>query len=586
MRFPLCFALAAAGAFGFAEGAWLADVPKAERVKISSAFSSLGAIQKRIKEDHADAVRHEALYAKKARFLARSLDIAASAAAQDENERKSLLESLGDQRRLRFESAVDLSERRYGRTGTAGFESAAALEAKLASEGAAFSARMGKLLPKMRRQALSALISDLESRTAAHPDCPKAAFGDLKSAAAGLGAADRRRWALALTPGLPGALPAAFPERLGLAGDGAAPSASPDASFSQALERFKKTLETASAMKASLPAAAAASWYVDSIYGPFPPRAAASVASFAQTLSTAGAEAVARSTAEFPLLAEAIAEYASILWIVRRSDPGALSAEFGTDEKTVEDALRAVWRPAAVPSSGIGVEASPDLPSIRAAERMAMFLEGDPADSDTLAAFAELRTDALALYAFSEGVRYGAARERVARALAAASAEAEKAAVAASRAPIPFLPQSSPFGPIFVAAASDGRVVLPASFAPDYAGSLAASLGLRSGDKTAAARWLASRGVFFTVPCLAESSAASPEELDALANGTCFYPAGDSRGGAAAAALVARRMAADAARIGLPYGLVGSPEDSARRFAAFSSGAARYAGLRRSRKSE
>ena len=586
----LCIAFAAAGVSVLAEGTWLIDVPKAERAKISSAFSSLGAVQKKIRDDHAGAVRHEAQYAKKARFLARSLDIAAVSVSADEEKRKNLLELLTDQRRLRFESSLELSEGRYGRTGTAGFESAAALGTKLSADGGSFSAKLEKLLPKMRRPALASLISDFEARVAAHPDCPAATFAELKAAAAGLGPTDRRRWALALASGLPDALPAAFPERLKAErGDGQA-AATPEALFFQVLDRFKMILETAAYMKAVLPAAAAASWYVDSLYAPIPPRAAAAVAAFTQTLSAANPEAVARATAEFPLLDEALSEYASIVWLVRRTNAEAFYVDFGAELRTVEDALRTVWRAKTGTASPAEFDAAPKAPAIRAAERMSMFLEGNPSNPEILSAFSELRTDAQALRAFADGVRYEAARSRVAEALAVAIVAAEQAAGAVSSIPVHFLVSgASPFGPIIISAVStDGRIVAPRLFATEFAASLAASFGHRVGEETAPAAWLTTRGVFFSIPCLARSSIPSPEELDALADGSSFYPPLAARRGTeiAVSGLVLRLMAADAARIGLPFRFVASQNDLSRRVAVFSSGAGRYAEQRRPRISE
>jgi hypothetical protein len=577
----ICFssflALASSSA---AEGAWLSAIPKAERTKTSSLFVSIGARLKKISEDHAGALRHEAQYAKKARFLARSLDLASAAAEADSDAVSALTASLADQRRLRWESAVDLAGRRYGRVGGAGFEAVGASEKRLEEDGAVLAGRIAKHLAKMRPASFSALLSDLESRAESHPDCPKTAFAALRAAAASLPPADRRRWALSLVSGLPRGPVAAFADLLP-AGDAAALKAAPSpGSFAAALAAYRDAMDAASALFPILPAAAALSWHVDVVYSPLPPQAAASAATGISVLSAVSVESLGLAAGEFPWLSSALSEYSSLLWIILKLDPAALSSAFGSGTREAEAALSSVWRMGAA-------EAAPvpelDLNAVRAAERMAQYLEGDSSAAEILASFAALRDSPAAMEAFSIGQRYAPARRRILDVLAPAFEAAAASYGGAGSSPSPVLEAvPSVFGPFAVSVAdSDGRHLAPARFGPQYALSLSGALGYRGSEPAAAAAWLESKDIFLSIPCIVRSTPPSPEELDALADGSCFYPSPASSPTSATARneFVRRRLAAEAALAGVPLRFVDSTSRAAERLAVLYSGPIRYRGL-------
>ena len=569
------------------EGSWLSGIPKADRAKLSSTFSSLKNIGDNIRVAHANAVLHEAQYARKARSLARLLDLSASSET---------LPALSDQRLLRWESARDLAEGRYGRAAKTGFESLSVLEARMRTEGAGFSAALSKSIPKLKREALASLIADLENRTASHPDCPPKAFSALRVAATSLSVKDKGRWALSLSTGLPQNVVTFFTDRLKESGEDR---------FAASLMLFKRALDTAASIKRILPAAAAAAWYVDSVYSRLPAPAAASLSSFVGVLLDSNPEAVVSVLAEFPDLDLAFSEWSALIWVAFQKNPASFQADFGLSPDSVKHALKKAWEIKG-PSGTVSPEHEVLTPhAVRAAERMAVFAEGAVSDALLLGAFSTLRTDYDVLRAFRLGSRYEAARVRVATAFAAVLSSVEKSDLNPSLRSLRVQLDSDAYTDdaiVISYATLEGAPIRLDLFAPALAPALAKSLGRisESKKKEEAVFWLEERGIFFSLPCFARGIPPTAEELEILSDAGGFYPISkadgkadgradgraDDRADISAATrngFLRNLIAVDASRFGIPLRFVDSHLDVARKYAAMYSCAARYVELSRSK---
>ncbi len=554
-----------------AEGEWLSEIPKSSRPKTSAVFASLRKMQDRLLEDYVGAMDAEARYARKARSLARALDIAASGGASASAEQAS---ALSDQRRLRWENARDLAEKRFGRAGPRGFESALVVEPLLKRDGQLLSAALQPRLARLSRKAFAALVSDLEDRTARGCECPPAAFAALRAAAASLPPPDRRLWALSLCSGLAEGPLDAFAGRLA---DPASGGALPDA-FAAALSSYEAVLSGAASAKPLLAAAAAAAWLVDSDGAPVLPAAAASALAASHSLAAAEPDRLGAALIEFPPLDRAFGEYASWLWVAYGTDAGKLLAVCGIEPETAKAALEKAWA-ARKPMPASSGDSAPTIAAVRSAERMAAFIESDPAQNDLLTAFATLRTDPSALRAFASGGRYADARGRVSAAYAPIAEAAAEAASGDGSLVFSAVPDA--FGPMPIAARENGTSVAPERFATVYALVAAGSLGRRNQDKDAAdnVSWLESRGFLFTVPFLAETGEPDPFELEALGAGSVFFPpeTKDPLSAERRDANLRGRLRSAAAASGVPLRFVDSSGDVGERLAALYSCAARLA---------
>lgn len=552
----------------FSEGAWLSGIPKNDRAKLSKSFAALKTIGDRIRDAHASAVRHEAQYARKARAL--SFDPAASAES---------LQRVTDQRQLRWESARELAEGRYGRAGKSGFESLSVLEKQLEAEAASFSAVLGKHLPKLSNSALASLAADLEQRVSSHPDCPQAAFSVLRAEASVLSPAEKRRWVLSIASGLPRTAAASFPERLTESGDDR---------FSAALKSFHQTIEAALSVKVILPAAAAASWYVDSFFSPLPAPSAASFVSPIAMLAEADVQTVAAVLSEFPDLDIAFSEWSALIWVLHQRKPSLFQSEFGIEPELAKNALKKAWAIKAPASSMPPREASLTPQAVRAAERMAVFCEGPATDAEVLGAYALLRTDQDALFAFDSGARYSSARDRVSSLFGAALSAAEKGALPASPsfARVGGASFTAPFV-VIAYKSSEGVPLRLERSVPPLAFSLAKAMGFNGNAKKKedAVPWLESRGVFFSLPCVAGGTPPGADEWDLLSENGAFYPlpAALRTGARFRYEVLRKRFSLDASRLGVPLRFVDSPLAPGRYYAAFASCAALYAHRARTR---
>ncbi len=530
-----------------AETAWLAAVPKASRAALARRAGAVDTLVRILKEDYDQARTEEASYARQARRAASSATFSA--------------DDLYDQRRLRWESARDIAQGRYGRTGASGFVTAAEHETRLASEGAAFRQAVKSQIPRFKAAALNDFIADAENRMARLPSCPVAAFAELRGAAASLKDADRRRWAEALAAARPEELALPFSERL--EAYRTAPAGTDK--FFAALLRFQDALAVRELFADALPSAAAAAWFVDRDTGrsaEFPAAAAASMASVFRTLADADEAAASRALRECPETSSALAETLSVSWLSFRRDPVAFSVSLALDQGIVKRALERAWRvaraddPVAEP---LPADPAALSAAVNAAEAAAAAL-GASSPEEALRAFAAFRSSGAAFGLFAASARYDAEKSRVAGAFIDALSAAEAAAAAETGRPLVRVEPSLPIDPFALAALSyreerQGDLfkyapVAPEAAAPRIALRLARDLGWSGGDAAAAAAWLGDRGIAFTIPFVAAGGSLDAEQAALLEAGTAFYPAG--RPTAARTAVLRDRLARTAAAAGIP----------------------------------
>lgn len=568
--FSLLIGLAALPAA--AETVWLSAVPKASRAALARRAGAVDALARVLAEDYEQARTEEASYARQARRAAASPSVSA--------------DDLYDQRRLRWESARDISQGRYGRTGSAGFVTAAEQEARLAAEGASFRQAVRAQLPKFKAAALNDFIADAENRLSLLPRSPAAAFAELRVAARSLKDADRRRWADALAGARPEDLAAPFAERLEAYRTAPADSDT----FFAALARYQDALAVRDLFSDALPAAAASAWFVDRDTGrsaEFPAAAAASIASVFRLLADADEAELSRALREFPTVSAALAETLSVSWLVSRRSPSAFSAALALDQGLVKRAFERAWRVARAddPAAGEQIAAeAPDLRSTVAAAEAAADAIGRSSPEDALRAFGSLRTSGAAFLLFAASPRYAQERFLISGAFAAALSAAEAAFAAETgrtllRVP-PNLP-ADPFGSVVLSYREERSADLfkpvpaaPETFAPFLSSRLARDLGWSGGDSTAAAIWLGERGVAFAIPFVAAGGPLDADQAALLETGAAVYPSG--RKTAARAAAVRDRLARIAAAAGIPLFFAESAASADRTLAIVASLAAAY----------
>lgn len=540
-----------------AETLWLASVPKSSRPAFSRRSGTLNSLVRFLREDYDQALQEEASYARQARAL-----VLSGPAPKEE--------ALYDQRRLRWESARDISLSRYGRTGPSGFVPATTLASRLVSEGKAFQSAVKPHLARMKTSALNDFIADAEGRLAQLPTCPGGAFAQLRAAAKGLKDADRRRWAGALAAVQPDQVLLPFAERL--SAYRAAPPEVADPFFASLL-RFEDALAAGALFPDALPAAAAAAWFADRDSGrltDFPAAAVASLASTLRTLAETDEDRTSAALREYPAVSAALSETLCLAWLAYRRDPSSFSVSLAVDQTLVRSALGRAWRvarsddpPAAPPPAPL------DAAAVAAVESAAASLAAAPGAEELLKVYAKVRTDPGVSALIASSPRYEQVRRRVVEAFNAALMTAEAGAGSRKFSRVHADAPVDPFSPVTLAYRVEGTpgtatssAVAPEEVAPILAPALARALGWSGADPAAAALWLDARGIVFTIPYLAGAGPLEDGQAALLESGAAVWPPqGQSP---TRSAVFHDRLSRAASLAGVPVSFVLSSDDPGR----------------------
>jgi len=414
--------------------AWLQFLPKADRTAAAKHVSSLETALGALVKDRSAAEEAEAAYARNARVLAAALDaygtnpdqfrIGAFLIGKKDLSIAAARAELAFNRRLRWETARDLAENRFGHVEKEGLVSAAVLEERLGRAGRSLSELFAARIAKTAKKNLIPAVTALEDLIAGHPDCPAAAFADLRLRAASLDGAAYRSWCVALAGGSPRSLAADIPADSGTANDA-------ESAYRLARERFVEAYALRGALRTSLPAAAAAGWYVD-VYGgadPVPAEAGPAIDSWLRQTALLDPAQLAATLREDPVLAQAMAELVSILWVASMRQEARFAAELGLDAKLLAPALGVVWTAVHTPvpeaataeTSALDVAApgsvqpvpAIDLAAVLRADRFAEALSRTDGNLALVSAYFDLKGDTAAREAFLQGERYRAARQKL-----------------------------------------------------------------------------------------------------------------------------------------------------------------------------
>ncbi len=409
--------------------AWLLFLPKADRTTAARYAAAMEQALGAMIRDRTAAVAAEAAFARNARVLAAALDaygdtpdqfrIGAFLMGKNDLSILAARDELVFNRRLRWETARDLAENRFGHVEQAGLVTAASLEERLGRAGRSLAELFAARIAKSAKKSLVPAVTALEDLIAGHPDCPKAAFAELRLRAAALDAAAYRSWCVALAGGAPRSLAAELP---------VSPDApdEPETAYWLARERFAAAYALRGALRSALPAAAAAGWYVDVYAGaePVPAEARPAIEAWLRNAALLDPQRLAEQTREDPALAETLAELGSILWVASMRQEARFAAELGLDAKLLRPALDVIWAVVhtPVPKAATTDVAMPDtvkkvpaidLRAVLRADQVADALNGTDDPSALVDAYLTLQDDAAGRDAFLRGFRYQAVREKL-----------------------------------------------------------------------------------------------------------------------------------------------------------------------------